>query len=94
MVYTSKQDPTAGLGHAQTVVIDLADDLLGYHLTVVVHNFVASMALAKSLLQNDTYFIGTLRRNRAGSGHEAIQKKFKRGEVYGLQSNNGTKLVK
>ena len=30
MVYTSKQDSTAGLGHAHTVRFDLADDLLEY----------------------------------------------------------------
>ncbi|CAF1384611.1 unnamed protein product [Rotaria sordida] len=41
MVYTGKHDPTAGLGQAQTVVIDLADDLLGCHRTVVVDNFFA-----------------------------------------------------
>ncbi len=29
MVYTGKQNPTAGLGHVQTVVINLADDFFG-----------------------------------------------------------------
>ncbi len=38
--------------------------------------------------------IGTLRSNRAGSGHGVVQKKLKRGEVYGLQSNDGIKLIK
>jgi len=94
MVYTGKEDPTAGLGHAQTVVLDLADGLLECHRTIVVDNFFASMALAKSLLRNDTYLIGTLRSNRAGSGHGVVQKKLKRGEVYGLQSNDGIKLIK
>ena len=47
VVYTGKQDPTAGFGHAQTIVIDLADDLLGCHRTVVLDNFFTSMALAK-----------------------------------------------
>ena len=46
-----------------------------------------------SLLPNDTYLIGTLKSNRAGSGHKVVQKKLKRGEVYGLQSNNDTKLI-
>jgi hypothetical protein len=94
MVYTGKQDPTAGLGHAQTVVMDLAYGLLGCHRTVVVDNFFTSISLAESLLWNDTYLIGTLRSNRAGSGHEVVQKKLKRGEVYGLQSNKGVKLIK
>jgi len=29
-----------------------------------------------------------------GVSLEVVQKKLKRGEVYGLQSNNGTKLIK
>ena len=94
MVYTSKQGPTAGLGHAQTVVLDLADGLLGCHRTVVVDNFFTSISLAESLLRNDTYLIGTLRSNRAGSEHGVVQEKLKRGEVYGLQSSNGIKLIK
>ena len=94
MIYTGKQDPTAGLGHAQTVVLDLADDLLECHRTVVVDNFFTNISLAESLLRNNTYLIGTLRSNRAGSGHDVVRKKLKRGEVYGLQSNNGTKLIK
>ena len=94
MIYSGKQDPTAGLGHAQTVVLDLADGLLECHRTVVVDNFFTSISLAESLLRNDTYLIGILRSNWAGSGHEVVRKKLKRGEVYGLQSNNGTKVIK
>ena len=93
MVYTGKQDPTTGLGHAQTVVLDLADGLLECHRTIVVDNFFASMSFAESLLRNDTYLIGTLRSNRAGSGHGVVQKRLRRGEVDGLQSNDGIKLI-
>ena len=94
MIYTGKQDPTAGLGHAQTVALALADGLLKCHRTVVVDNLFTSISLAESLLQNDTYLIGTLRSNRAGSGHGVVQKKLKRDKVYGLQSNDGIKLIK
>ena len=94
MIYSGKQDPTAGLEHAQTVVLDLADDLLECHRTVVVDNFFTSISLAESLLRNDTYLIGTLRSNRARSGHEVVRKKLMRGEVFGQQSNIGTKVIK
>jgi len=94
MVYTCKQDPMAGLGHAQTVVMDLIDDLLGCYRSVVTDNYFTSISLAKRILQNDTYLIGTLRSNRAGSGHEVVQKKLKRGEVYRIQNTNGIKLIK
>ena len=72
MVYIGKQDPTAGLGHAQTVVMDLTDGLLGCYRTVVADNFFTSISLANRLLRNDTYLIGTLRSNRAGSEHAVV----------------------
>jgi hypothetical protein len=93
-IYTGKRDPTSGAGHAQTIVMELADGLLGYHRTVVVDNFFTSISLAKCLLRNDTYLIGTLRSNRIGLWHEVLEKELKRGEVYGLQDNNGVKLIK
>ena len=84
LVYTGQQDPTAGLGHAQTVVMNLYG-LLGCYRTVVADNFFTTISLAKRLLGDDTYLIGTLRSNRAGSGNEVTQRKLRRGEVYGRQ---------
>ena len=46
------------------------------------------------MLENDTYLIGTLRSNRAGSGSEVVQQRLRRGEVYGLQNKDGVKLIK
>ena len=46
------------------------------------------------MLENDTYLIGTLRRNRVGSGKAILQKKLRKGEIYGLQNGNGVKLIK
>ena len=94
MIYIGKQDPMAGLGHAQTVVMDLIDDLLGCYLTGVTDNYFTNISLAKHLLQNDTYLIGTLKSSRAGLGHEIVQKKLRRGEVYEVQNKNGIKLIK
>ena len=94
MVYTGKQDPTAGLSHAQTVVMDLTNGLLRGYRTVVADNFWTSMSLAIRLLRNVTYLIGTLRSNRAGSEHAAVQNKLKLGGFHGLQSKNGIKLIK
>jgi hypothetical protein len=94
VIYTGQQDPMAGLGHAEAVVMNLLDGLSGCYRTVVVDNFFASISLAKRLLEQDTYLIGTLRSNRAGSGHEVVQKKLKLGEVYGLQNKTGIKLIK
>ena len=81
MVYTGQQDPTAGLGHAHTVVMNLLDGLLGCYRTVVADNFFTTISLAKRLLEDDTYLIGTLRSNRAGSENEVTQRKLRRGEL-------------
>ena len=93
LIYTGEQDPMAGLGHAETVVVNLLDGLSECYRTVVADNFFTSISLAKSLLAHDTYLIGTLRRNRATSGKEVLQRKLKRGEAYGLQNQEGIKLI-
>jgi hypothetical protein len=49
-VYTGKQGLMAGLGHSQTVVMDLSKDVLRCYRTVVADNFFTSISLAKRLL--------------------------------------------
>ena len=73
--------------------MDLTDGLFECHRTVVVDNFFTSISLADSLLRNYTYLIGTLRSNRAESEHAVVQKKLKCSEVYGLQNEEGIKLI-
>lgn len=93
LIYTGEQDPMAGVGHAETVVMNLLNGLSGYYRTVVADNFFTSISLAKRLLAHDTYLIGTLRSNRAASGKELLQKQLKRGEAHGLQNKEGIKLI-
>ena len=94
MIYTGQQDPMAGLGHVESVVMNLLNGLSGCYRTVVADNFFTGISLAKRLLEKETYLIGTMRSNRAGSGHDVVQKKLKRGEVYGQQNEIGIKLIK
>jgi hypothetical protein len=93
MAYTGQQDPTKGRGHAEKVVIHLLDGLFGCYRTVVADNFFTSISLAKHLLEEDTYLIGTLRKNRVGSMNEIRDKKQHRGEVYGRQNGDDIKLI-
>ncbi|CAF4057407.1 unnamed protein product [Rotaria sp. Silwood2] len=60
-IYTGKQNSTTSLGYSETVTMELSEDLFGCYRTVVADNFFTSIALAKRLLGNDTYLIGTLR---------------------------------
>ena len=75
VIYTGQQDPMAGLGHAEAVVMNLLNGLSGCYRTVVADNFFTNISLAKRLLEQDTYLIGTLRSNRAGSGHKVVSEK-------------------
>jgi hypothetical protein len=93
MIYTDQQDPMAGLGHPQTVVMNLLDGLEGCYRTVVADNFFNSISLAKHLLELDTYLIGILRSNRARSESEVVEKRLRCGEIYGLQNKDDVKLI-
>ena len=93
VIYTGEQESIAGVGHAQAVVMNLFDGLDECYRTVVADNYFTSISLAKYLLEHDTYLIGTLRTNRAGSGKEVLQEELSRGEVYGLQNKDGIKLI-
>ena len=94
VIYTGQQDPMAGLGHAQTVVMNLLDGLEGCYRSMVADNFFTSIPLADCLLEDDTCLTRTLRTNRAGSGSEVVRRNLRRGEVYGLQNRDGVKLIK
>jgi hypothetical protein len=93
VIYSGQQDPTVGLGHAQTVVMNLLDGLLGCYRTVVADNFFTSISLAERLLEHDTYLIETLRNNRVASGNKVLLKELRRREVYGIQNKDGIKLI-
>ncbi|CAF3778340.1 unnamed protein product [Rotaria sp. Silwood1] len=71
----------------------LLDGLDGCYRTVVADNFFTSISLAKYLLEDDTYLIGTLRSNRVESGSKVLEENLSRGEVYGLQNKDGIKLI-
>jgi hypothetical protein len=49
MVYTGKQDPIAGLGHSQTVIMNLLGDLLVCYRTIVVDNLFTCISLVECL---------------------------------------------
>ena len=92
-MYTSEEDAVVGVGHAETVVMNLLDGLTRCYWTVVADHFFTSIFLAKRLLAHDTYLTGTLECNCIASGKELLQKKLTRGEAYGLHNKEGIKLI-
>ena len=57
------------------MLMNLLDDLEGCYRTVAANNFFTDIPRAKRLSEHDTYLIGTLGSNRAGSVGEVAQKK-------------------
>lgn len=57
-------------------------------------DYFIGIPLAKYLLDHDTYLIGTLRSNRAGSGSAIFKDDLSRGRVYGLQNKDCIKLIR
>nr|CAH7755185.1 unnamed protein product [Callosobruchus chinensis] len=62
--------------------------------TIVADNYYTSLELANILLDKQTHYIGTLRSNRRGNPREVIEKKLKKGEVFGLENERGICILK
>lgn len=65
-IYLGKQVKTEGLGVGESVVLHLTEALKDSHARVYADNFFSSPVLAKKLLDNGIYFVGTVRSNRKG----------------------------
>lgn len=61
-----------------SIVLNLAQGLLGSGRTCVTDNYYTSPELANILLDNKTHCIGTLRKNRKGNPKDVIEKKLKK----------------
>lgn len=76
------------------VVMKLCEPYLGVGRSVVTDNFYTSVELAQKLLENQTYLIGTLRKNRKGLPKQVIQEKLKKGEITALENDDGVLVMK
>ena len=70
------------------------EGLLKEGRTLFVDNFYTSVTLARKLLENQTYVCGTLRKNRKGNPGCVVNKKLKRGEIFGKENSEGIKVLK
>ena len=80
--------------HSENVVMKLMENLLLAGRTLFVDNFYTSLTLANALLAKQTFMCGTLRQNRKGNPKEVCQKKQKRGDVIGSETENGIRVIK
>src|SRR6218665_340959 len=78
IVYCGKLDPLGGMGHAETVVMKLMENLLDAGHSLYVDNFYTSVHLAKELLRQKTLLCGTLRSNRKHLPQDVVKAKLKK----------------
>jgi len=78
LVYCGKMDPISGLGHAETVVMKLMDNILDRGHMLYTDNFYTSVPLAQQLLNRQTYLCGTLRKNRKHLPEAVVSAKLKK----------------
>jgi len=91
LIYCGKSDISAGMGHADAVVMKLMENRLDLGHELYMDNFYNSIPLAKLLLQRKTLVCGTLRRNRKFLPKTVVEAKLKRGEC--VRQRNGRIVV-
>ena len=93
-IYKGQGDTAPNLSHSEYVTLSLMEGLLKEGRTLYVDNFYSSVTLARKLLENKTYVCGTLRKDRKGNPGCVVNKKLKRGEVFGKENSEGIKVLK
>lgn len=93
-IYGGKERQEGNASVPTNVVLKLSQGLLDTGRTIVADNYYTSLELANILLDHQTHYIGTLRANRRGNPKEVIQKKLKKGEVFGQENDRGVCVLK
>lgn len=94
-IYSGKS--SSGLkevGLAKRVCEDLIIDLKGQGRTLYVDNFYTSYELARSMLDQKTHVVGTLRANKKHLPKEVMVAPIKKGEVVAREDPNGIVVLK
>ena len=91
-VYVGKCENVASFGHAESKVIQLANDLLGCGRTIFGDNFYSSVPLVQHLLEKKTYYCGTLRKDRKFVPKDVTGAKLKRGNMVSKRNSNKIKV--
>ena len=92
-LYTGKgREQIASLGVTDSLVVRLMKPILGKGHTLYTDNFYTSMALAKYLLEKNTYICGTLRANRRNLPKMAMNAQLKKGKLSSKQNKSKVKV--
>ncbi|XP_047738345.1 piggyBac transposable element-derived protein 4-like [Hyalella azteca] len=91
-VYTGNLSNVPEHNHSESIVLKLAKPLLKNGATIYADNYYSSVPLAEKLLQEKTYYCGTVRKNRKLLPQDVMSAKLKRGEVTGKMNSKGVKI--
>ena len=91
-VYIGKMERTCAYNHSESIVLQLCSPILGQGTTVYADNFYTSVPLADRLLDEHTYYCGTLRKNRKQVPRSFQNAKLKKEEMISQQNVRGVKL--
>ena len=75
-------------------MLDLAENYLKSGRTITTDNYYTSVALADILLQNQTHFVGTLRKNRAGNPKNVVNARLQKDEIIGQENQDSIVVTK
>lgn len=82
------------VGLAKNVCEYLITELKGEGRTLYVDNFYTSYELARSMLNNKTHLVGTLRANKKYLPKEVMNSALKKGELVAQEDENGIVVLK
>lgn len=91
-LYVGKHPQILTFGHADSISITLFEGLLGCGRTLFGDNFYSSVPLAEHLLENKTYYCGTLRKNRKHCPKVVTEARVKTGSIISRQNEKGVKV--
>ncbi|CAG4938111.1 unnamed protein product [Parnassius apollo] len=92
-VYAGKQHEQINIT-PQSVVMNLCQDLLNKGHCLYRDNWYTSVSLARELMKNETYLIGTLRKNRKHFPKVIVSTKLKKGEFIAKESDDGITVLR
>ena len=90
-IYCGNIEREANFNHSESVVLQLCRPMLVQGATVFADNFYSSVPLAEKLLEEKTYYCGTLRQNRKFVPKSVLHAKLKKGETVCKQNASGVK---
>lgn len=93
IVYAGKNDETTNTT-PHNVVMNLLSGLLNKGHTLYTDNWYTSVGLARSLLDNETHLVGTIRKNRRHLPKTVVSTKLKKGEYIARESYDGITALK